>query len=66
MLQLACKYSLGFSDITVELNLHSDIVAGKFPRIKIEPVVGDLYLISIHDFLLEDPIPVSKAVAPSG
>lgn len=47
------------ADIAVELYVHSDVVSGEFPRIEIQPVVWNFYLVSIHDFLLEYAVPVS-------
>lgn len=36
----------------------------EFPRIEIKPVIGNLDLVAIHDFLLEDTISVSQSVSP--
>ncbi len=51
-------------DITVELNVHCDIVPGKFPRVKVQPIIWYLYLVSIDDLLLEDAISVTQAISP--
>ena len=52
-------------DITVELNVHGDIVPGKFPRVKVQPIIWYLYLISVDNLLLEDAISVTQAISPS-
>ena len=46
-------------------DIHGDIMSGKFPRIKVEPVIGHFNLIAIDNLLLEDTIPISQTVAPS-
>jgi len=48
-------------DIT-HVNCH--IMAGKLPRVEVEPVVGHLDLVALDDFLLEDAVAVSQTVAP--
>ncbi len=51
-------------DITVELNVHCDIVPGKFPRIEIQPIIWNLDLVSVDNLLLEDAISVTQAISP--
>ncbi len=58
----ACLLKL--SNITIKLDLDCHIMTGKFPRIKVEPVIWNLHLVSIDDLLLEDAVSVSKSVSP--
>ena len=37
----------------------------KLPWIEVEPIVGNLDLIPIHNLLLEDTVSVSQSIAPS-
>jgi hypothetical protein len=39
-------------------------VSWKLPRIEVKPVIRNLDLIAIHNFLLEDTISVSQSVSP--
>jgi len=71
---------LVFSDTSVELDLdiisqseprkgantyiNHNIMPGEFPRIEVKPVIWNLNLVPIHDFLLEDTISISQTVAP--
>lgn len=50
--------------VTIKLNINSDIVPRELPWVEIEPVIGDLNLISIDDLLLKDTIPVPESIAP--
>jgi hypothetical protein len=50
--------------MTVELDIHPDIVSRKLPRVEVQPVVWDLDLVAIDDFLLEDTVSVTEAIAP--
>ena len=50
--------------MTVELNVHGDIVSGKLPRVEVQPIVRDFYLISVNDFLFKDAISVTQAISP--
>ena len=52
-------------DIAVELNVHSDIVPGKFPRVEVQPIIWYFYLESVDNLLLEDTISVTQAISPS-
>ncbi len=45
--------------------IYYNIMSWKFPRVEVKPVVRHLYLISIHDFLLENSVSVSQTVTPS-
>lgn len=36
----------------------------KLPGVEIQPVIGDLDLISIHNFLLEDSVSIAKPISP--
>src|SRR5690349_7378970 len=45
--------------------IHSHIVSRELPGVEIKPVVWNLDLVPINDFLLEDAVPVSQTVAPS-
>lgn len=51
-------------NITVELNVHSDIVPGKFPRVEVQPIIWYLHLVSVHNLLLKDTVPVTQAITP--
>lgn len=53
-------------NMAIELNVYSDIVPRKFPRVKVQPIVWYLYLISVDDFLLEDAISITQTIAPGG
>jgi hypothetical protein len=71
---------LVFSDMAIELNLetismfrscgrgetyiHNDIVSWKFPRIEVKPVIRNLNLVSVHNFLLENTIAISQSITP--
>jgi hypothetical protein len=41
-------------------------VAGKLPGVEVQPIVWNLDLVTIDNFLLEDTISVSQTVSPSG
>lgn len=43
-----------------------DIVTGKLPGVKVQPVVGHFDLVAVNDFLFEDSISVAKTVTPGG
>ena len=51
--------------VTVELDVDCDVVPLELPRVKVEPVVWDLDLVSVNDLLFEDTVSVSKTLAPS-
>lgn len=53
-------------DMTIELDVHSDIVPGKFPWVEVQPIVWYLYLVSVDDFLLEDAISITQTISPGG
>ena len=53
-------------DITVELNVYSDVMSRKFPRVEVQPIVWNLYLKPIDNFLLKDTISVTQAISPGG
>ena len=53
-------------DITVELNVYSDVMSRKFPRVEVQPIVWNLYLKPVDDFLLKDTISVTQAISPGG
>ena len=36
----------------------------EFPGVEVEPVIRNLDLISIHNFLLEDTVSVAKPISP--
>lgn len=46
--------------------INRDVVAGELPGVKVQPIVGNLNLVTVDDFLLEDSVSVAKAVAPGG
>ena len=46
------------------MNVHGDIVSGKFPRVEVQPIVRYLYLISVDNFLLKDTISITQAISP--
>lgn len=46
--------------------IYSNVVSWEFPGVKVEPVIGNLNLVTVDDFLLEDAISVPQAVAPGG
>ena len=52
------------SDMTIELNVYSDVVSREFPRVEVQPVVRYLYLEPVDDFLLKDTISITQAVSP--
>jgi len=54
-----CKFSGEYTHI------NGHIMSRELPRVEIKPVVGDLNLITINDFLLEDTIPVPQTITPS-
>ena len=51
-------------DMTVELNVHRDIMPRKFPRIEVQPIIWYLYLVAVDNFLLENTISISQAISP--
>ena len=51
--------------MTVELNVHSDIVSGELPRVEVQPIIWYFYLVSVDNLLLEDTISVTQAISPS-
>ena len=53
-------------DVTVELNIYSDVMSGKFPRVEVQPIVWNLYLKPVDNFLLKDTISVTQAISPGG
>lgn len=53
-------------NVPIKLNLDCHVMTGEFPRIKVEPVIWNLHLVSIDDLLLEDAVSVSKSVSPGG
>ena len=57
-------YLLILSDITIELNIHCDVVSRELPGIKVKPVIRDFDLVTIDNLLLEDTISVSKTITP--
>lgn len=46
-------------------HVNNDIMSWEFPRIEVEPVIRNLDLVSVHNFLLENTISVSQSIAPS-
>jgi hypothetical protein len=52
-------------DMAVELHIHNDVVTLELPRVKVEPVIWHLNLVSIDDLLLKDTVSVTKTVSPS-
>jgi hypothetical protein len=44
--------------------IYNNIVSREFPRVEIKPVIGNLDLVAIHDFLLENTISVSQSISP--
>ena len=55
-----------FGYMAVELDINSDIMPSKFPRIEVKPVIWHFDLIPINDFLFEDAISISQPIAPGG
>ena len=55
---------LASRDITVELNVYSDVMSRKFPRVEVQPIVWNLYLKTVDYFLLKDTISVTQAISP--
>lgn len=53
-------------DMTIELNVHSDIVPREFPRVEVQPIIWYLYLISVDDFLLKDAVSITQTISPGG
>ena len=52
-------------NMTVELDVHGDIVPREFPRVKVQPIIGYFNLVAVDDFLLEDTVSVTQAISPS-
>ena len=52
-------------NITVELDVHGDIVPRKFPRVEVQPIIGYFNLVAVDDFLLEDTVSITQAISPS-
>ena len=48
-----------------ETYVYDNIVSWKLPRIEVKPVIGNLDLVTIHDFLLEDTVSISQPISPS-
>lgn len=46
--------------------IHSDVVSRELPGVKVEPIIGNLDLIPVDDFLLEDAVSVPQTIAPGG
>lgn len=46
--------------------IHSHIVSRELPRVKVEPIIRNLNLIPVDDFLLEYSISVPQTIAPGG
>jgi len=42
-----------------------NIVSRKLPRIEVQPIIWYFYLITIHNFLLEDAITIPETIPPS-
>lgn len=59
-----CARLLRFPYVAIKLNVNSDVVPRELPWVEIEPVIGDLNLISFDDLLLKDTIPVAESVTP--
>ena len=51
-------------DLTIELNIDGDVMAWEFPWIEVQPIIRDFHLITIHNLLLEDTVPVPKTISP--
>ena len=45
--------------------VQGDVVAREFPRSELKPIVGNLNLIPIDDFLLEYAVSIAQPVSPS-
>lgn len=41
-------------------------MTGELPGVEVEPVIGDLDLVTIDNLLLEDTVPVAQAITPGG
>ncbi len=44
--------------------IDGNIMAGKLPGVKVQPVVGNFHLVAVNDFLLDDAVAVAETVAP--
>lgn len=53
-----------FRDITVKLYVYGNVMPGEFPRIEVQPVVRNLYLVSVNNFLSKDTVFVTQAITP--
>ena len=51
-------------DMTVELNIHSNVVPREFPRVEIQPIIWYLHLKPVDDLLLKDTISITQAISP--
>lgn len=40
------------------------VVTRKLPRVEVKPVIGDLDLVAVDDFLLEDTVAIPQTIAP--
>lgn len=47
-------------------HIDKNIMSGKLPRVKVQPVVRNLNLVSIHNLLLKNTITISQPITPSG
>lgn len=52
------------ANVTVKLDVDGNIVSRELPGIEVEPVIGNLNLVSVDNLLLEDTISVSQTIAP--
>ena len=50
--------------MTVELNIHSNVVPREFPRVEIQPIIWYLHLKPVDDLLLKDTISITQAISP--
>lgn len=56
---------LVLADMSVELDVDSNVMSRELPRVEIKPVIRNLHLVSIDDLLLEDTILVPQSITPS-
>lgn len=55
---------LVLSHITIKLDVHCDVVSRELPGVEVEPVIRDLDLVPIDNFLLEDAISITETITP--
>lgn len=56
-----------FQVLSLEISyIDNNIMSGELPRVKVQPVIRNLNLVSIHNLLLKNTITISQPITPSG